>query len=62
MGALVWNFHPYGAKPRSQNSAQISRLWIDGDFCYHNNWLQLSTEILSKQQTANSKQPTANSK
>ena len=37
--ALVWNFHPYGARTCSEGSARISPFTDLNGFSYHNNWL-----------------------
>ena len=37
--ALVWNFHPYGARTRSEQSARISPFTDLNGFRYHDNWL-----------------------
>ena len=37
--ALVWNFHPYGARTRSEDSARISPFTDLNGFRYHENWL-----------------------
>lgn len=37
--ALLWNFHPYGARTRSECSARISPFTDLNGFRYHDNWL-----------------------
>ena len=37
--ALIWNFHPYGARTRSQCSTRISPFTDLNGFSYHDNWL-----------------------
>ncbi len=37
--ALVWNFHPYGAKTRSNCSERMSPFTDLNGFRYHDNWL-----------------------
>ncbi|MGB5711131.1 MAG: hypothetical protein WBM44_09510, partial [Waterburya sp.] len=37
--ALIWNFHPYGTRTRSQCSTRISPFSDLNGFSYHNNWL-----------------------
>lgn len=38
--ALVWNFHPYGTRAKSNNPELISPFYRVNKFCYHENWLQ----------------------
>ncbi len=38
--ALIWNFHPYGARAGNNNPALISPFYRINQFCYHENWLQ----------------------
>jgi len=37
--ALVWNFHPYGTRTRSEDSARVSPFTDLNGFSYHDNWL-----------------------
>ena len=37
--ALIWNFHPYGARTRSKYSTRISPFTDLNGFSYHDNWL-----------------------
>jgi len=37
--ALVWNFHPYGARTRSDGTERMSPFNDLNGFQYHNNWL-----------------------
>ncbi len=37
--ALIWNFHPYGARIRSKCSSRISPFNDLNGFSYHDNWL-----------------------
>ncbi len=37
--ALIWNFHPYGARTLSECSTRISPFTDLNGFCYHDNWL-----------------------
>lgn len=37
--ALIWNFHPYGARTRSKYSKRISPFIDLNGFSYHHNWL-----------------------
>ncbi len=37
--ALIWNFHPYGTRTRSQCSTRISPFSDLNGFSYHDNWL-----------------------
>ncbi len=37
--ALVWNFHPYGARTRSDCSERMSPFTDLNGFRYHDNWL-----------------------
>ncbi len=37
--ALIWNFHPYGARTRSKCSSRISPFTDLNGFSYHDNWL-----------------------
>ncbi len=37
--ALIWNFHPYGARTRSEDSARISPFTDLNGFRYHEKWL-----------------------
>ena len=37
--ALIWNFHPYGTRTRSQYSTRISPFSDLNGFSYHDNWL-----------------------
>ena len=37
--ALIWNFHPYGARTRSKYSTRISPFSDLNGFSYHDNWL-----------------------
>ena len=37
--ALLWNFHPYGRRTRSNNPCKSSPFEELNGFCYHKNWL-----------------------
>ena len=37
--ALVWNFHPYGARTRSNDSHRSSPFTELNGYSYHENWL-----------------------
>jgi hypothetical protein len=37
--ALIWNFHPYGARTRSDKSERMSPFKDLNGFQYHDNWL-----------------------
>ena len=37
--ALLWNFHPYGRRTRSNNPYKSSAFEELNGFCYHENWL-----------------------